>query len=143
MKGAGKVRGEEGGGGGGGVAPGERGRQHQRLASGRTKAHARARKGGREGSAISEPCRLIGSKLGGSTLVAALSENEKIVVMHYCRMGHVAFDKISKVFPDVMSEVDKNNLKCEACEYAEHTRNTYVSKGLRSIPPSMFLHSNM
>ena len=55
-------------------------------------------------------------KPGGSALVAALVEKEKIVMMHHCRMGHVAFDKMSKVFPDVMSGVDKNNLKCEACE---------------------------
>jgi hypothetical protein len=56
-------------------------------------------------------------------------------MMHHCRMGHVAFDKMTKVFPDVMSEVDKNNLKCETCEYAKYTRNTYVIKGLKSISP--------
>lgn len=68
-------------------------------------------------------------KQGGSALAATLVEKEKIAMMHHCRMGHVAFDKMSKVFPDVMSGIDKNNLKCEACEYAKHTRTIYVSKG--------------
>ena len=57
-------------------------------------------------------------------------------------MGHVAFD-MGKAFPQVMSGIDKNNLKCEACEYAKHTRNTYVSKGLRSISPFMLVHSDV
>lgn len=60
-------------------------------------------------------------KQGGSALAATLVEKEKIAMMHHCRMGHVAFDKMSKVFPNVMSGIDKNNLKCEACEYAKHT----------------------
>ena len=37
-------------------------------------------------------------------------EKEKLAMIHHCRMGHVAFDKMSKVFPNVMSEVDKNTL---------------------------------
>lgn len=47
------------------------------------------------------------------------------------------------MFPDVMSGVDKNKLKCDACEYAKHTRTTYVSKGLRSISPFMLIHSDV
>jgi hypothetical protein len=58
-------------------------------------------------------------------------------------MEHVAFDKMSKFYPGVMSEVDKNNLKCEACEYAKHTRTTYVSMWLRSISLFMLVHSDV
>lgn len=50
---------------------------------------------------------------------------------------------MSKVFPDVMSGIDKNNLKCKACEYAKHTRTTYVSKVLKSISPFMLVHSDV
>jgi hypothetical protein len=70
---------------------------------------------------------------GGSTLVATLVE-EKIAMMHHCRMEHVAFDKMSKVYPGVMSEVDKNNVKCEACECAKHTRTTMQVRGLEVYP---------
>jgi hypothetical protein len=57
-------------------------------------------------------------KLGGSALVAALQEKEKIAMMHHCRMRHVAFEKMIKVFTYVMSEIDKNNLKCATFGYA-------------------------
>ena len=55
----------------------------------------------------------------------------------------MAFDKMYKVFPDVMCGVDKSKLKCDACEYAKHTRTSYVSKGLRSISPFMLIHSDV
>uniref|UniRef100_A0A0A8ZPJ4 GAG-pre-integrase domain-containing protein n=1 Tax=Arundo donax TaxID=35708 RepID=A0A0A8ZPJ4_ARUDO len=37
---------------------------------------------------------------------------------------------MSKVFPDIMSKVDKNKMICDACEFGKHTRTSYVSKGL-------------
>lgn len=36
-----------------------------------------------------------------------------------------------------------NKLKCDACEYAKHTRAIYVSKGIRSIFPFMLIHSDV
>ena len=68
---------------------------------------------------------------------------ETMAMIHHCRMGHISFDKMYKVFPDVMRGVDKNKLKCDACEYAKHTRASYVSKGLRSITPFMLVHSDV
>ncbi|WVZ55206.1 hypothetical protein U9M48_005899 [Paspalum notatum var. saurae] len=54
-----------------------------------------------------------------------------------------SFDKICKVFPDVMSGVDKNQLFCDACEYAKHTRTSYVSRGIRSVSPFVIVHSDV
>ena len=48
---------------------------------------------------------------------------------------------MSRIFPDVMCGISKDNLSCDACEYAKHTRDSYVSKGLRSISPFMLIHS--
>jgi hypothetical protein len=47
------------------------------------------------------------------------------------------------VFPDVMNGVDKTHLKCDACEYAKHTRTSYVSRGLRSISSFTLVHSDV
>src|SRR5664279_2577170 len=58
-------------------------------------------------------------------------------------MGHVSFDKMSRIFPDVMCGIGKGKLFCDACEYAKHTRTSYVSKGLRSISPFMLIHSDV
>ena len=48
-----------------------------------------------------------------------------------------------QIFPDVMSGVDRSKLKCDACEYAKHTRTSYVSKGIRSISPFVLVHSDV
>ena len=79
-----------------------------------------------------------------STMLATMmGEKETKVMLHHCRMGHMSFEKMSKVFPDVMCGVDKNKLVCDACEFAKHTRTSYVSKGLRSISPFMLVHSDV
>jgi hypothetical protein len=60
-------------------------------------------------------------------------EKETLALVYHCRMGHVSFDKMKKIFPDIMCGVDLNKLKCDACEYAKHTRTSYVSKGIKII----------
>jgi hypothetical protein len=58
-------------------------------------------------------------------------------------MEHLSFDKMSKVVPDVMCGVDKNKLVCGACEFGQHTRTSYVSRGIRSISPFVLIHSDV
>jgi len=66
----------------------------------------------------------------GMHMLAAVAEDKETrVLIHHCRMGHVSFDKIYQVFPDVMSGVDKSKRKSDACEFDKHTRNSFVSKG--------------
>ena len=72
-----------------------------------------------------------------------MEDKEKRAMIHHCRMGHVSFDKMSIIFPDVMCGIGKGRLSCDACEYSKHTRASYVSKGLRSISPFMLIHSDV
>ena len=58
----------------------------------------------------------------------------------HCRLGHISFDIMSKMFPHEMSKVNKSNLMCDACEYRRHTRSSYVSRGLRSLSPFILIH---
>lgn len=74
---------------------------------------------------------------------ATMEDKEKQAMIHHCRMGHISFYKTSRVFPDVMCGIGKGKLTCDACEYAKHTRASYVSKGLRSISPFMLIHSDV
>lgn len=76
--------------------------------------------------------------------LVTLSENKEIraLVNHYL-MGHVYFDNMYQVFPNVMSGVDRSKLKCDDCEYAKETRISFVSKGIRSISLFMLVHSNI
>ena len=80
-------------------------------------------------------------KTAGMALAAITTEKEALAMIHHCRFGHVSFEKMKKAFPDVMNGLDKTKLRCEACEYAKHTRISYVSKGLRSIVPFVIVHS--
>ena len=82
-------------------------------------------------------------QMGSPVFAAIVEERESVAMKHHCRMGHVSFDKMYKLFPGVMHGVDKNKLKCDACEFAKHTRSSYVSKGLRSIFPFMLVHSDV
>lgn len=50
-------------------------------------------------------------------LAAILGEKETTAMIHHCRMGHMAFDKMYKVFPGVLCGVDKRKLKCDACAF--------------------------
>jgi len=61
----------------------------------------------------------------------------------HCRLGHISFDIMSKMFPHEMSKVNKSNLICDACEYGKHTRSSYVSRGLRSLSPFILIHSDV
>jgi len=78
-----------------------------------------------------------------TALTVAMGENEAKVILEHCRLGHLSFDTMAKVFPEIMSQVDKRKLVCDACEYGKHTRSVYVSKGLRSISPFMLIHSDV
>ena len=78
-----------------------------------------------------------------SVLAAAMGEKEASVMLLHCRMGHLSFDKICKAFPNIMCGVDKSRLFCDACEFAKHTRTSYVSKGIRSLSPFVLVHSDV
>ena len=47
---------------------------------------------------------------GVHMLAAVVEDKETRVLIHHCRMGHVSFDKMYQVFPNVMSGVDSCNV---------------------------------
>jgi len=61
----------------------------------------------------------------------------------HCRLGHISFDIMSRMFPNETCKVDKRKLLCDACEFGKHTRTSYVSKGLRSVSPFTLIHSDV
>lgn len=50
-------------------------------------------------------------KMDSSVLAAMSGEKETMAMTQHCRMGHISFDKMYKVFPDIMKGVDKSKLK--------------------------------
>ena len=61
----------------------------------------------------------------------------------HCRLGHISFDIMSRMFSEQMCKVDKCKLLCDACEFGKHTRTSYVSRGLRSVSPFILIHSDV
>ena len=63
-------------------------------------------------------------------LSAISNEDEDKVMLLHCRLGHISFDIMSRIFPKQMCKVDKHKLLCDACEFGKHTRTSYASRGL-------------
>ena len=78
-----------------------------------------------------------------TALTAVASNDEARAILQHCRLGHMSFETMSKIFPEEMKKVDRGKLVCDACEYGKHTRTSYVSRGLRSMSPFVLIHSDV
>jgi transposase InsO family protein len=87
--------------------------------------------------------RRITDKAVCLALSTVASEEEAKVMLLHCRLGHISFDVMRKMFPYEMSKVNKQRLVCDACEFGKHTRTSYVIRGLRSESPFMLVHSDV
>ena len=78
-----------------------------------------------------------------TALTAVANDDEAMLILQHCRLGHMSFDTMSKIFPEEMKKVDKEKLVCDACEFGKHIRTSYVSHGLRSTSPFVLIHSDV
>ena len=78
-----------------------------------------------------------------TALTVVTNDDEARLILQHCRLGHMSFDTMSKIFPEEMKKVDKEKLVCDACEFGKHTRTSYVSRGLRSTLPFVLIHSDV
>jgi hypothetical protein len=63
-------------------------------------------------------------------LTTMANEEEAKVMLLHCRLGHISFNTMSRMFPDEFCKVDGQKLVCDACEFGKHTRASYVSRRL-------------
>jgi hypothetical protein len=73
-------------------------------------------------------------------LKATVEGDDKEILLHHRRLGHISFDNLSRLYPMMFKGVDKSRLVCDACELGKHTRSTYPSVGLRSCEPFILIH---
>jgi hypothetical protein len=78
-----------------------------------------------------------------SALKATVEGDGKEILLHHCRLGHISFENLSRLYPMMFKGVDKSRLVCDACELGKHTRSTYPSVGLRSCEPFILIHSDV
>jgi hypothetical protein len=70
----------------------------------------------------------------------AIEGAEKEIMLLHCRLGHVPFESLNKLYLDVFKKVDKSRLVYDTCELGKHTRFTYASIGIRSCDPFILMH---
>jgi GAG-pre-integrase domain len=61
----------------------------------------------------------------------------------HCRLGHIPFNVLGRLYPKLHSRCSKNKLVCDACEFAKHTRTMYPSFDNRSNSCFDIVHSDI
>jgi transposase InsO family protein len=75
-------------------------------------------------------------------LATCMSPSQELYLYH-CRLGHLSFSTLSRIYPSLFSSCHRESLVCDACELAKHTRGTYPSRALRSNKPFDVIHSDV
>jgi transposase InsO family protein len=75
---------------------------------------------------------------------ACVAETPELeLLLLHCRLGHISFIILGKLYPKLYSRCSKAKLVCVACEFAKHTRTTYSSVGNRSSSCFDIVHSDV
>jgi GAG-pre-integrase domain len=82
-----------------------------------------------------------GKSLNQRACVAETPELELLLL--HCRLCHIPFTVLEKLYPKLYSKCSKAKLVCDACEFAKHTRTTYPSFGSRSSSCFYIVHSDV
>lgn len=70
------------------------------------------------------------------------SSTDELLLLH-CRLGHLSFQSLGRMFPSLLASCYKEKLVCDICELAKHTRANYPSNGERSKEPFEVVHSDV
>jgi GAG-pre-integrase domain len=54
----------------------------------------------------------------------AETQELELLLLH-CRLGHILFIILGKLYPKLYSRCSKAKLVCDACEFIKYTRTTY------------------
>jgi GAG-pre-integrase domain len=64
---------------------------------------------------------------------ACLAETPELeLILLHCRLGHIPFIILGKLYRKLYSTCNKNKLVCDVCEFVNHTRTIYLISGNRS-----------
>jgi Integrase core domain/GAG-pre-integrase domain len=75
---------------------------------------------------------------------ACVAETPELeLLLLHCRLGHIPFTVLGKLYPKLYSKCSKAKLVCDACEFAKHTRTTYPSFGNKNSSCFDIVHSDV
>uniref|UniRef100_A0A8R7QNV0 GAG-pre-integrase domain-containing protein n=1 Tax=Triticum urartu TaxID=4572 RepID=A0A8R7QNV0_TRIUA len=78
----------------------------------------------------------------GVAFASCVSPSQELLLYH-CRLGHLSFAALFRIYPSLFKLCPRELLVCDACELAKHTRGSYPSIGLRSAKPFEMIHSDV
>ena len=70
------------------------------------------------------------------------TSTDELFLLH-CRLGHLSFQSLGRMFPSYFESCCKENLVCEVCDLAKHTIPNYPSSGERCKIPFEVVHSDV
>jgi GAG-pre-integrase domain len=68
---------------------------------------------------------------------------EDLLLLHHRRLGHPSFSTLSRLYPPLFENANKEKLVCDACKFGKHTRSSYSSSGSRSSLIFDLVHSDV
>jgi GAG-pre-integrase domain len=75
---------------------------------------------------------------------ACLAETPELeLILLHCRLGHISFTILGKLYLKLYSRYNKTKLVCDACEFAKHTRTMYPISGNKSSSCFDIVHSDV
>ena len=61
----------------------------------------------------------------------------------HCRSGHLSFEFLVKLFPNLGRIIVRNQFECETCQLAKHKRASFSRKSERKENPFQLIHSDV
>ena len=85
--------------------------------------------------------------LAFSSIVEKTTNNERsvedLLLLYHKRLGHPSFLTLSRLYPALFENANKEKLGCDACELGKHTRSSYASSGNRSSCSFELIYSDV
>jgi hypothetical protein len=64
-------------------------------------------------------------------------------LLHHRRLGHMSFNTLGQLYPNLYNNIYKESLICDACRYGKITCSSYISSDHRSDVPFQTIHSDV
>ena len=78
----------------------------------------------------------------GIVISSYIDAMKELRLQHH-RLRHISFSVLSRLFLSLYNSCAKEQLVCDACEYAKHIRNTYPTSRTRSTKSFDVVHSDV
>ena len=69
--------------------------------------------------------------------------NKSVAWLWHRRLGHLSFNYLRKLKPNLFLNVKDNDFKCGVCELAKSKKISYIPSSNKTVVPFMVIHSDI